>query len=140
MKKRYWVKRTKPPAHLMSDFGNPVKLQERYVQKSPIRFIPAPPELSDVEVDEREEESLKIKADCVVRVEGVNCQSEIGEVFCISRNEPTERLKNNNNTIHQRHIAPAEILHGSSKYIKWTDPYESYPTPKKRVKRSFYGS
>ena len=140
MKKRYWVKRTKPPTHLMSDFGNPVKLQERYVQKSPIRFIPAPPELSDVEVDERVEESLQIKADSVVRVEGVNCQSEIGEVFCISRNEPTERLKNNNNTIHQRHIAPAEILHGSSKYIKWTDPYESYPTPKKRVKRSFYGS
>jgi len=140
MKKRYWVKRTKPPAHLMSDFGKPAKLQERYIQKPPIRFIPAPHELSDVEVDEREEESLKIKADCVVRVEGVNCQSEIGEVFCISRNEPTERLKNNNNTIHQRHIAPAEILHGSSKYIKWTDPYESYPTPKKRVKRSFYGS
>ena len=140
MKKRYWVKRTKPPAHLISDFGNPAKLQERYIQKPPIRFIPAPPELSDVEVDEREEESLKIKADCVVRVEGVNCQSEVGEVLCISRNEPTERLKNNNNTIHQRHIAPAEILHGSSKYIKWTDPYESYPTPKKRVKRSFYGS
>ena len=140
MKKRYWVKRTKPPSHLMSDFGNPAKLQERYVQKPPFRFIPAPPEPSEVEVDERVEESLQIKADCVVRVEGVNCQSEIGEVFCISRNEPTERLKNNNNTIHQRHIAPAEILHGSSKYIKWTDPYESYPTPKKRVKRSFYGS
>ena len=140
MKKRYWLKRTKPPAHLMSDFGNPAKLQERYVQKSPFRFIPAPPSPSEIEVDERVEESLQIKADCVVRVEGVNCQSEIGEVFCISRNEPTERLKNNNNTIHQRHIAPAEILHGSSKYIKWTDPYESYPTPKKRVKRSFYGS
>ena len=61
MKKRYWVKRTKPPAHLMSDFGNPAKLKERYIQKSPIRFIPAPPELSDVEVDERVEESLKIK-------------------------------------------------------------------------------
>ena len=140
MKKRYWVKRTKPPSHLMSDFGNPAKLQERYVQKPPFRFIPARPEPSEVEVDERVEESLQIKADCVVRVEGVNCQSEVGEVLCILRNEPTERLKNNNNTIHQRHIAPAEILHGSSKYIKWTDPYESYPTPKKRVKRSFYGS
>ena len=116
MKKRYWVKRTKPPAHLMSDFGNPVKLQERYVQKSPFRFIPAPPEPSEIEVDER------------------------GEVLCISRNEPTEWLKNNNNTIHQRYIAPAEMLHGSSKYIRWTDPYESYPAPKKRVKRSFYGS
>ena len=140
MKKRYWVKRTKPPAHLMSDFGNPAKLQERYIQKSPIRFIPAPPESYDVEVDEREEESLKIKADCVVRVEGVNCQSEVGEFLCISRNEPTERLKNNKNTIHQRYIAPAEMLHGSSRYVKWTDPYQSIPAPKKRVKRSFYGS
>jgi hypothetical protein len=140
MKKRYWVKRTKPPAHLMSDFGNPAKLQERYVQKPPFRFIPAPPSPSDVEVDERVEESLQIKADCVVRVEGMNCQSEVGEVLCISRNEPTERLKNNNNTIHQRYIAPAEMLQGSSKYIRWTDPYESYPAPKKRVKRSFYGS
>ena len=140
MKKRYWVKITKPPAHLMSDFGNPAKLQERYIQKSPIRFIPAPPEPFDVVVDESVEKPLEIKADCVVRVEGVNCQSEVGEVLCISRNEPTEWLKNNKNTIHQRHIAPAEILHGSSKYIKWTDPYESYPTPKKRVKRSFYGS
>jgi hypothetical protein len=121
-------------------FSNPTKLKERYVQKPPFRFISAPPEPSNVKVEERVEESLKIKADCVVRVEGVNCQSEVGEVLCISRNEPTERLKNNNNTIHQRYIAPAEMLHGSSKYIRWTDPYESYPAPKKRVKRSFYGS
>ena len=140
MKKLYCMTRTNPAAHLMSDFGNPAKLQARYIQKSPIRFIPAPPEPADFEADERVEESLEIKADCVVRVEGVNCKSEVGEFLCISRNEPTERLKNNKNTIHQRHIAPAEILHGSSKYIKWTDPYESYPTPKKRVKRSFYGS
>ena len=140
MKKRYWVKRTKPPSHLMSDFGNPVKLQERYVQKPPFRFIPAPPSPSEIEVEERVEESIQIKADCVVCVEGVNCQSEVGEILCISRNEPTQRLKNNNNTIHQRYIASAEMLHGSSKYIRWTDPYESIPTPKKRVKRSFYGS
>jgi len=140
MKKRYWVKRTKPPSHLMSDFGNPARLQERYVQKSPFRFIPAPPSPSEVEVNERLEESIKIKADCVVRVEEVNCQSEVGEVLCISRNEPTERLKNNNNTIHQRYIASAEMLHGSSKYVHWSNPYENFPSPKKRVKRSFYGS
>ena len=140
MKKRYWVKRTKPPSHLMSDFGNPAKLQERYVQKPPFRFIPAPPEPSDIEVDERVEESLKIKADCVVRVEGVNCQSEVGEVLCISRNEPTEWLNNNKKPIHQRYIAPAEILHGSSRYVKWSDPFEVCPSSKKKVERKFYGS
>lgn len=140
MKKRYWVKRTKPPSHLMSDFSNPAKLQERYVQKPPFRFIPAPPEPSDIEVDERMEGSLEIKADCVVRVEGVNCQSEVGEVSFFSRNEPTERLKNNKKTIHQRYIAPVEILHSSSKYVRWSNPFEVCPSPKKRVKRSFYGS
>jgi len=140
MKKRYWVKRTKPPAHLMSDFGNPAKLQERYIQKSPIRFIPAPPESFNVEVDESVEKPLEIKADCVVRLEGVNCQSEVGEVLCISRNEPTEWLNNNKNTIHQRYIAPAEILHGSSRYVKWSDPFEVYPSSKKKVERKFYGS
>ena len=140
MKKRYWVKRTKPPSHLMSDFSNPVKLQERYIQKSPFRFIPAPSEAFDVEVDERVEEPLVIKADCVVRLEGVNCQSEVGEVLCISRNEPTERLKNNKKPIHQRYIAPAEMLHGSSRYVKWSDPFEVYPSPKKKVERKFYGS
>ena len=140
MKKRYWVKRTKPPAHLMSDFGNPAKLQERYIQKSPIRFIPAPPEPADFEVDERVEESLEIKADCVVRVEGVNCKSEVGEFLCISRNEPTEVLKNMNKNIHQRYIAKADQLHHASKYGGRTDPYEDYPTPKPRVKKSYYGS
>ena len=140
MKKRYWVKRIKPPSHLMSDFCNPVKLQERYIQKSPFRFIPASSEDFDVEVDERVEEPLVIKADCVVRLEGVNCQSEVGEVLCISRNEPTERLKNNKKPIHQRYIAPAEMLHGSSRYVKWSDPFEVYPSPKKKVKRKFYGS
>ena len=140
MKKRYWVKRTKPPSHLMSDFCNPVKLQERYIQKSPFRFIPAPSEAFDVEVDERVEEPLVIKADCVVRLEGVNCQSEVGEVLCISRNEPTERLQNNKKPIHQRYIAPAEMLHGSSRYVKWCDPFEVCPSSKKKVERKFYGS
>jgi len=45
-----------------------------------------------------------------------------------------------NKNIHQRYIAPAEMLHGSSRYVKWTDPFEVYPSPKKKVKRKFYGS
>ena len=76
----------------------------------------------------------------VVRVEGVNCKSEVGEFLCISRNEPTEVLKNMNKNIHQRYIAKADQLHHASKYGGWTDPYENYPTPKPRVKKSYYGS
>ena len=60
--------------------------------------------------------------------------------IAILRNEPTEVLKNMNKNIYQRYIAPAEMLHGSSRYVKWTDPFEVYPYPKKKVKRKFYGS
>jgi len=45
-----------------------------------------------------------------------------------------------NKNIHQRYIAPAEMLHGSSRYVKWSDPFEVCPSSKKKVERKFYGS
>ena len=137
MRKYYWLRRQKPPSHLISDYSQSSRLEDRYAQDSGIHFVPPPSELE--ELFEPLEESTEVRVDCQVSVGGMSCSVEVGELGLeISGNEPTEPLKNMKKALHPRIVANAPVLYHDPKYGGWIDPYEFRIKPKKKEKKFEY--
>ena len=137
MRKYYWLQKQKPPSHLISDYSQSSRLEDRYIQDSEIHFVPPPAELK--ELFEPLEESVQIQVDCQVSVGGVSCGVEVGELGLeISGNEPTEPLKNMKKALHPRFVPNAPVLYHDPKYGGWIDPYEFRVKPKKKEKKFEY--
>ena len=112
--KRLYKKRRKHnPNGLVSEHAQPGKIQSRYIDYTPLRYFPS----AKTEVRETQ--------DCTVLLSGVSCAVAAGEVSVISRNEPTEVLKNKKAVIHPRQIANAPDMGFPSCYGGWIDPFES---------------
>ena len=124
MRRKYWVKRIKPPSYLISDYSKPGAIEERYIQEPLIKFIQPPKKIYVSEPMSEEPPLVTVKLDCVVNVTGVACKATSGEVSIISRNEPTEALKNKKPRIHQQVVAYAPDLGTPSRYGGWVSPYE----------------
>ena len=137
MRKYYWLRRQKPPSHLISDYSQSSQMEDRYIQDSGIHFVPPPAELE--ELFEPLEESAEVRVDCQVSVGGASCGMEVGELGLeISGNEPTERLKNKKPAIHQRVCAYGPDLGHDPRYGGWIDPFEFVSKPKKKAKNYEY--
>ena len=137
MRKYYWLRRQKPASYLISDYSQPSRLEDRYIQDSGIHFVPPPAEPE--EFIEPLEESVEVRVDCQVTVGGVSCGVEVGELGLeISGNEPTERLKNKKPAIHQRVCAYGPDLGHDPRYGGWIDPFEFVSKPKKKPKTYDY--
>ena len=137
MRKYYWLRRQKPPSHLISDYSQSSRLEDRYIQDSGIHFVPPPSKPE--ELFEPLEESVEVRVDCQVSVGGVSCGVEVGELGLeISGNEPTERLKNKKPAIHQRVCAYGPDLGHDPRYGGWIDPFEFVSKPKKKPKTYDY--
>ena len=137
MRKYYWLRRQKPPSHLISDYSQSSLMEDRYIQDSGIQFVPPPAELE--EIFEPLEERAEVRVDCRVSVGGVSCGMEAGELGLeISGNEPTERLKNKKPAIHQRVCAYGPDLGHDPRYGGWIDPFEFVSKPKKKRKTYEY--
>ena len=137
MRKYYWLRRQKPASHLISDYSQSSRLEDRYIQDSGIHFVPPPEELR--ELFEPLEESVEIQVDCQVSVGGMSCSVEVRELGLeISGNEPTEHLKNIKKALHPRFVPNAPVLYHDPKYGGWIDPYEIRVKRKKREKRFEY--
>ena len=137
MRKYYWLRRQKPPSHLISDYSQSSQMEDRYIQDSGIRFVSPPAKLE--ELFEPLEEMIEVRVDCLVSVGGVSCGMEVGELELeISGNEPTERLKNKKPAIHQRVCAYGPDLGHDPRYGGWIDPFEFISKPKKKRKTYEY--
>ena len=137
MRKYYWLRRQKPPSHLISDYSQSSRLEDRYIQDSGIHFVPPPAELK--ELLEPLEESVEVRVDCQVTVGGMSCGVEVGELGSeISGNEPTEPLKNMKKALHPRFVPNAPVLYHDPKYGGWIDPYEIRVKRKKKEKKFEY--
>ena len=137
MRKYYWLKRRRPASYLISEYSSQSKLEDRYIQDSGIRFVPPPAEL--IELPEPIEDRVEVRVDCQVSVGGVSCGVEVGELGLeISGNEPTERLKNKKQAIHQRVCAYGPDLGHDPRYGGWIDPFEFVSKPKKKPKTYDY--
>ena len=137
MRKYYWLRRQKPPSHLISDYSQSSRLEDRYIQDSGIHFVSPPAEL--IELPEPIEDRVEVRVDCEVSVGGVSCGVEMGELGLeISGNEPTERLKNKKPAIHQRVCAYGPDLGHDPRYGGWIDPFEFVSKPKKKPKTYEY--
>ena len=137
MRRKYWLKRVKPPSYLISDYSKPGAMEERYIQEPPIKFIDPPEEIFTPE-PKSQKSTVTVKVDCVVNVTGVVCKASAGEINIISRNEPTEPLKNMNTTIHSRIVASAPMLYHDPKYGGWDNPYKFRSKPQKKEKKYEY--
>ena len=136
MRKYYWLRRQKPPSHLISDYSQSSRMEDRYIQDSGIHFVPPPVEL--IELPELLEESVEVRVDCQVSVSGVSCGVEVGELGLeISGNEPTEPLKNMKKALHPRFVPNAPVLSHDPKYGGWIDPYAFRIKPKKKEEKKF---
>ena len=138
MRKYYWLRRQKPLSHLISDYSQSSRLEDRYTQDSGIHFVlPSRDEL--VELPQLLEERVEVRVDCQVSVGGVSCSAEVGELdLVISMNEPTERLKNKKLAIHQRIRAYSPDLGHDSRYGCWIDPFEFVSKTKRKPKTYEY--
>ena len=137
MRKYYWLRRQKPSSHLISDYSQSSRLEDRYIQDSGIRFVSPAAELG--EFLEPLEERVEVRVDCQVSVGGVSCGVEVGKLGLeISGNEPTERLKNKKPAIHQRVCAYGPDLGHDPRYGGWIDPFEFISKPKKKQKNYEY--
>ena len=137
MRKYYWLRRQKPPSHLISDYSQSSRLEDRYIQDTGIHFVAPPAELE--EFFEPLEESVEVRVDCQVSVEGVSCNVEVANLdILVSGNEPTERLKNKKPAIHQRVCAYGPDLGHDPRYGGWIDPFEFVSRPKKKSKTHEY--
>ena len=137
MRKYYWLRRQKPPSHLISDYSQSSRLEDRYIQDTGIHFVAPPAELE--EFFEPLEESVEVRVDCQVSVEGVSCNVEVANLdILVSGNEPTERLKNKKPAIHQRVCAYGPDLGHDPRYGGWIDPFEFVSKPKKKQKTYEY--
>ena len=133
MRKYYWLRRQKPSSHLISDYSQSSRLEDRYIQDSGIRFVSPAAELG--EFLEPLEKRVEVRVDCQVSVGGVSCGVEVGELGLeISGNEPTEPLKNIKKALHPRFVPNAPVLYHDPKYGGWIDPYEVRSKPKKKEK------
>ena len=137
MRKYYWLQRQKPASHLISDYSQSSRLEDRYAQDSGIHFVPPPSEPE--ELFELLEESVEVRVDCKVSVEGMSCGVELANLdILVSGNEPTERLKNKKPAIHQRVCAYGPDLGHDPRYGGWIDPFEFVSKPKKKRKTYEY--
>ena len=137
MRKYYWLRRQKPPSHLISDYSQSSRLEDRYIQDTGIHFVAPPAELE--EFFEPLEESVEVRVDCQVSVEGVSCNVEVANLdILVSGNEPTEPLKNMKKALHPRIVPSAPIIYHDPKYGGWIDPYEFRVKPKKKEKKFEY--
>ena len=137
MRKYYWLRRQKPPSHLISDYSQSSRLEDRYAQDSRIHFVPPPSEPE--ELFEPLEERTEVRVDCQVSVDGVSCGVEVANLdILVSGNEPTERLKNKKPAIHQRVCAYGPDLGHDPRYGGWIDPFEFISKPKKKQKTYEY--
>jgi len=78
--------------------------------------------------------TVTVKVDCVVNVNRVACKASAGEINIISRNEPTEPLKNMKKALYPRFVPSAPMMYHDPKYGGWIDPYEVRSKPKKMEK------
>ena len=106
-------RRKRYPTGLVSDHAQPSKIKSRYIDRTPLRYFP----VTRAEVKETQ--------DCTVLLSGMSCTVAAGDVSVISRNEPTEALKNKKPVIHPRQIANAPDMGFPSRYGGWIDPFES---------------
>ena len=138
MRKYHWLKRRRPASYLISQYSSQSKLEDRYIQDSGIHFVlPSRDEL--VELSQPLEERVEVRVDCQVSVGGVSCSAEVGELdLVISMNEPTERLKNKKQAIHQRIRAYSHDLGHYSRYGCWIDPFEFVSKIKRKSKTYEY--
>lgn len=137
MRKYYWLRRQKPPSHLISDYSQSSQMEDRYIQDTGIHFVPHPSEL--IELPELFKESVEVRVDCQVSVGGVSCGVEAGELGIeVSGNEPTEPLKNMKKALHPRFVPNAPVLYHDPKYGGWIDPYEFRVKTKKKEKKFEY--
>ena len=135
MRKYYWLRRQKPPSHLISDYSQSSRLEDRYIQNSGIHFVLPPYDLE--EFSEPLEESVEVRVDCQVSVGGMSCSVEVGVLGLeISGKEPTESLKNMQMALHPRFVPNAPLLSHDPKYGGWIDPYE-IRVKRKRKKKKF---
>ena len=138
MRKYYWLRRQKPPSHLISDYSQSSQMEDRYIQDTGIHFVPPPSEL--IELPELLEESVEVRVDCQVSVGGVSCGVEVGELGSeIWGNEPKNKpMKNMKKALHPRFIPNAPLLSHDPKYGSWIDPYEIRVKRKKKEKKFEY--
>ena len=136
MRRKYWLKRIKPPSYLISDYSKPGAMEERYIQEPRIKFINPPEEIFAPE-PLSQKSTATVKVDCVVSVNGVACKASAGEINIISRNEPTEPLKNMKKALHPRFVPNAPVLSHDPKYGGWIDPYAFRIKPKKKEEKKF---
>ena len=104
-------RRKRYPTGLVSDHAQPSKIKSRYIDRTPLRYFP----VARTEVMQTQ--------DCTVLLSGMSCTVAAGEVSVISRNEPTEALKNKKPRIHPREVAYAPDLGTPSRYGGWVGPY-----------------
>ena len=137
MKKYYWLQKQKPPSHLISDYSQSSRMEDRYIQDTGIHFVSPPVEFK--EPFEPLKENAEVRVDCQVSVSGVSCGVEVGELGLeISGNKPTEPLKNMKKALHPRFVPNAPVLYHDPKYGGWIDPYEFRVKPKKKEKKFEY--
>ena len=96
---------------LVSDHAQPSKIKSRYIDRTPLRYFP------------RARTEVRETQDCTVVLSGVSCAVAAGEVSVVSRNEPTEALKNKKPSMHPREVAYAPDLGTPSRYGGWVGPY-----------------
>ena len=104
-------RRKRYPTGLVSDHAQPSKIKSRYIDRTPLRYFP----VTRAEVRETQ--------DCTVLLSGMSCTVAAGEVSVISRNEPTEALKNKKPRIHQQVVAYAPDMGNPSRYGGWVNPF-----------------
>jgi len=121
-KKLYRKRRKRNPNGLVSEHAQPGKIQSRYIDYSPLRNF------------SRRTPDVVVTQDCSVQLAGSGCSVSLGQVDVISRNEPTEPLKNMKKALHPRFVPSAPLLSHDPKYGGWIDPYEVRSKPKKKEK------
>ena len=86
-KRLYKKRRKKNPNGLVSEHAQPGKIQSRYIDFTPIHYFSVP------------KSKIVEQKDCTIHLSGSSCSLSTGEVSVISRNEPTEPLKNLKKTL-----------------------------------------
>lgn len=125
-KKLYKKRRKRNPNGPISEHAQPGKIQSRYIDYTPLRYFP----VSKPQVVEQQ--------NCTVQLSGSSCTLSTGEISVITRNEPTEPLKNIKKALHPRFVPNAPVLYHDPKYGGWIDPYEVRSKPKKKEKNYEY--
>ena len=125
-KKLYRKRRKRNPNGLVSEHAQPGKIQSRYIDYTPLRNFSV------------SASGNAIHNDCIIQLTGNECSLSLCEVEVISRNEPTEPLKNMKKTLHPRVVPSVPILHHDPKYGGWEDPYKFRSKPQKKEKKFEY--